>query len=55
MKKVKGRRANWRLQNSHRTVKNSLGNVVNNIVITMYSARWVLDLSGDYFINDINV
>ena len=33
-KKVKGlRRTNWKLQNSHRDVKYSTGNRVNNIVI----------------------
>ena len=26
-------------------VKYSIGNIVNNIVITMYGARWVLELS----------
>ena len=46
MKKVKGlRRKNCQLQNSHRDVKYSIGNRVNNIVTTTYGARWVLDLS----------
>ena len=50
-KKVKGlRRTNWKLQNSHRDVKHSTGNTVNNIVVTMYGARWVLEISGDYHI-----
>ena len=31
--------------NSHGDVKFSIGNIVNNIVITMYGARWVLELS----------
>ena len=39
------RSTNWQLQNSHRDVKYSTGNMVNNIVITMCGARWVLDLS----------
>ena len=47
VKKVKGlRRTNWQLQNSHRDGKYSIGNIVNNIVITMYSARCVLNLLG---------
>ena len=33
------RSANWMLQNSHGDVKHSLGNVVSNIVITMYDVR----------------
>ena len=36
------RSTNWQLQNSH-VEKYSK---VNNIIITMYGARWVLDLSG---------
>ena len=36
MKKVKGISTNWQLQNSHRDVKYSIGNIVNNIVITIY-------------------
>ena len=48
--KVKGLRStDWELQNSHGDVKYSLGNIVNNIVITMYGARWVLDLFGGPF------
>ena len=36
MKKVKGLRStNWQLQNSHGDVKYSIGNIVNNVVITM--------------------
>ena len=30
----------WRLRNSHRDVKHSVGNVVDNIVVTTYGARW---------------
>ena len=46
VKKVKELRStNWQLQNSHRDVKYSIGNMVNNIVITMCGARWVLDSS----------
>ena len=47
MRKVKGLRStNWKLQSSHRTVKHSIGNTVNNIVITMDEAHRVLDISG---------
>ena len=40
------RSTNWSLQNSHGDVKYSIGNIVNNIVITVYGVRWVLDLLG---------
>ena len=30
----------------HGNTKYSIGNIVNNIVITMYGARWVLEISG---------
>lgn len=33
-------------KDSHSNVKCSVGNVVNNIVTTLYTARWVLDLCG---------
>lgn len=33
-------------QISHGDVMYSIGNIVNNIVITMYGVRWVLDLLG---------
>ena len=47
VEKGKGLRSiNWELQNSHRDVKYSTGNVVNNIVITMSGARWILEISG---------
>ena len=40
MKKVKELRStDWFLQNSHRDVKCSIGNIVNNIVIMMCGAR----------------
>ena len=46
-KKDKGLRGtDWQLKNSQGNVKYSIGNVVNNIVITIYSARWEQDLSG---------
>ena len=48
VKKVKGLGcANWQLQNNHRDVKYSVGNTVNNTVITTCSARWALDLPGE--------
>ena len=34
------------LQNSHGDVKYSIGNIINNVVITMYDAQWVLEISG---------
>ena len=44
------RSTNWRLwgynQNSHGDVKYSIGNIVSNIVMIIYGARWVLDLLG---------
>ena len=47
MEKVKGlRNTNWQLQNSHEDVKYSIGNIVNNVVITMYGARWELEIPG---------
>ena len=42
VKKVRGLRStNWLLQNSHGDEKYSMGNTVNNILITMYGVRWV--------------
>ena len=35
---------------SHRDVKHGIPDRVSNIVITMYGARWVLDLSGKHFV-----
>lgn len=29
----------------HEDIKHSIGNTVNNVVMTMYGVRWVLDLS----------
>ena len=44
--KVKGlRTTNW-LQNGPEDVKYSMRNIVNNVVITMHNARWVLEISG---------
>ena len=43
--KVKGLRStNQQLQNSHRGVKYSIGNIVNDILITMYGTRQVLEI-----------
>ena len=51
MENLKGLRStNRKLQNSHRDVKYSTGNIINDIVITMYGARWVLELSKDHFV-----
>ena len=47
VKKVEGLRStHWLLQNSHGDVKYSIGNRVNNILITMCGVRRVRDLSG---------
>ena len=45
----------WELHNSHRGVKYSTQNIINNIVITLYGARWVPEILRDHFINYINV
>ena len=48
VQKVKGlKHTNWQLQKSHRHVKHSVGNPVNNIVITLHGARWALQVSGE--------
>ena len=45
VKQMNGLRStNPLLQNIHGDVNYSIGNIVNNIVITMYGIRWVLDL-----------
>ena len=41
---VKGLSTDWLLQNGHESVKYSVGNIVSDIVITMYGVRWVLEL-----------
>ena len=53
MKKMKGLRSstNWWLQNSHEDVKYSIGDIVNNIVIIMHGARWVLEIVGGMLCN----
>ena len=43
MKNGKGLRC---YKNSRKDVKYSIGNVLNNIVITVYGVGWVLDLLG---------
>lgn len=40
------RSTNWKLHNSHWDVKDSIGNTANNIVITLYGARWILEIWG---------
>ena len=39
------RSIDWQLQNSHGDVKYSMGNIVNNTVITMYGASKILEKS----------
>ena len=47
MKEAKALRGtNWQLHYSIGDVKQSIENIVNNIVISMYDARWVLELLG---------
>ena len=47
VEKVKGLRStNQYLQTSHGDVQYGIGNIVNNIVITMCAIRWVLDSFG---------
>lgn len=48
VRKFKG--TNWQLQNGHRVVKYSTGNTVNDILITVYGARWILEISGEQFV-----
>ena len=48
VKKLKG--TNQQLQNGHRVVKYSIRNMVNDIVITVYGARWVLEILGEHFV-----
>ena len=44
---MKGLRStDWQLQNGHGDVKYSIGNLVNNIIMTMYCARWIQELLG---------
>ena len=55
MKKVKGLKStNWLLQNSHKDVKYSMGNRVINIVITIYGASWVLEISRECFVKYVS-
>ena len=50
MKNVKELRSrNWDLQ-IVTGIKYSIGNIVNNIVVTVYGARWVLDTLGEQFV-----
>lgn len=36
-------------------IKHSIGNVVNDTVMTMLGATWVLDLPGNHSVNYVNV
>ena len=40
------RTTEWQLQHSHEGVKYSTGNIVNNIVVTVCGAMWVLEILG---------
>ena len=47
LKMVKGLRSpDWQLQNSCVDLKYTIENIVNNNVISMYGARWVLEILG---------
>ena len=55
VKKVTGLSTKWHLQNRHGDAKFSIVNIVNNTVIIMYDAMWVLYLLGDHLVTHINV
>ena len=56
MKKVKGLRStDWQLQNSLRDVKYSVGNIVSNIVKTIFGARWEWKILGEHFVKGLTV
>ena len=56
MKKVKGLRSTyWWLQDSHRDVEYSIGNIIHNIIVTSLSVRWVQGLLGYHIVGFINV
>ena len=49
--KVEGiEKCNLVVQNSHGDVRYSIGNIANNIVITVYDASGVLDIWEDHFV-----
>ena len=51
VKEVKGlSRTDLLLQNSHRDVKYSIGNIVHNTSITVYLSRSILEISGRHFV-----
>ena len=56
LKKVKGLRStNWWLQNSHRDIKYSIGNIVNNIAITTVVPGGCLKYWGKRFVKYMGV
>ena len=56
MKKLKrSSSTDWKLQNSHGDVKYSIGNIVNNIVITTYGAKCILEISRGHFVKSMIV
>lgn len=40
---------NYRLVVTEQSQGYSTGNIDNNVVIIVYSARWVFEISGDHF------
>ena len=56
VKKVKGLRSTyWWLQDSHRDVEYSIGNIIHNIIVTSLSVRWVQGLLGYHIVGCINM
>ena len=56
VRKVKGLRStDGQSQNSHEDVKYSTGNIVSSVAISMYGASWVLEISGEYFVEYVIV
>ena len=50
MKNQKGiTSTNWQLQNNHGDEMYSIEDIIDNIIISMYGAGWVLDLSKGLF------
>ena len=55
VKNVKELRSrNWDLQ-IVTGIKYSIGNIVDNIVVTVYGARWALDTLGEQFVKYLTV
>lgn len=33
----------------------SIGNIINNVIITLYGGKWLLNVHGDHIVRNINV